>query len=136
MLWVAPDQANQIWDSPLQGLCCRGLDVLSPGKHHALYSEPKQHKSAFIKLYKPHDRQKKIKNQENRSNKSITHHSLDNIIWPCQFARPLTGRHTLPVFVNERYDVLYKRPNNTTETIIRKSWHYNQLTSAESVPYL
>lgn len=80
----------------------------------------KQHKSTFKKLYNPHYRHKKIiiKNQENLSNFSITHHSLDNIIWPCQFARPLTSRHTLPVFVNERNDVLYKKPNNTTETTI------------------
>ncbi len=107
---VTPDQASQTWDSPLQSLYCRGLDVLSPGKHHALYSESKQHKSAFIKLYKPHYRHKGkrwgIKWFQ------MTHHGLDDIIRPCEFAGPLTGRHALPIFVNERYDVLHKRTNN------------------------
>ncbi len=90
---VAPDQASQTWDSPLLSLYCRGLDVLSPGKHHALYSESKQHKSAFIKLYKPHYRHKgkKVRNQviSNDSPWSWRY------IRPCEFAGPLTGRHAL-----------------------------------------
>lgn len=40
------------------------------------------------------------------------YHCLHNVVGPSELSRSLTSRHTLPVFVNEWYDILQTEMKN------------------------